>query len=288
MTQLIIGLNPSFEDPYVIAELLLPSYNARYEKLDETKREKYIDEAIKIGEQAVKEFCDAKILKEIQQEENLEKLFNEEKYKNPCTKYEAIYNLAYLYFQYKNDPKTAAYYYKVSSVIEDTPEWAKNMIAIMNGKWWNREKAFFMQIDMARYRNADDACSQVANDLYAVGKEIFSKKYIPSELLKNIEHIRQTAFPYNDEKLQNIQCDTYINKAVRELNLYYLDLANTKYREQTGKNALSAKILFDEWYIDFLPIDFQKTKDSQIIYFYDKKYGFFNYKMWDYKYIKEE
>ncbi len=122
MTQLIIGLNPSFEDPYVIAELLLPSYNARYEKLDETKREKYIDEAIKIGEQAIKEFCDAEILKKIQQEENLEKLFNEEKYKNPCTKYEAIYNLAYLYFQYKNDPKTAAYYYKVSSVIEDTPE----------------------------------------------------------------------------------------------------------------------------------------------------------------------
>lgn len=288
MSDLITGLNPYFEDPYVVAELLLPSYNQHYEKLSDSKRKTHIDEAIKIGEKAVTTFCDTKKLALIKNEQNLEQLFSEKKYKNPCSNFEAIYNLAYIYFQYKNDPKTAAYYYKVTSVIEDSPEGAKNMIAIMNGKWGEREKSYFMQVNMARYTNADEVCTQVANDLETVWKEIFSRKEVPSMLLKNIEDIRKQAFPYSKEKLAEIECSTYINKAVRELNLYYLDLANNKYIADTENNAVSAKVLFDEKYIDYFPTDFQKSDDSQIIYFYDEKYWFFNYKMGSYEHLEKE
>ena len=38
----ITELNPTFEKPYYIGMLLLPSYNARYENLDQTEIERNI------------------------------------------------------------------------------------------------------------------------------------------------------------------------------------------------------------------------------------------------------
>jgi hypothetical protein len=45
---LVTDLNPYFEHPYVIGQLLLPDYNYRYEKLDDKEQEKHINEAEEI------------------------------------------------------------------------------------------------------------------------------------------------------------------------------------------------------------------------------------------------
>jgi len=55
----------------------------------------------------------------IKNESDLQKIWTEEKYKDPCTEYNIPNYLAYIYFYYKHDPKTAAEYYKVASAIED-------------------------------------------------------------------------------------------------------------------------------------------------------------------------
>jgi hypothetical protein len=44
MIDLITELNPYFEHPYSIGQLLLPSYNERYEDLDKNEQERNIDE----------------------------------------------------------------------------------------------------------------------------------------------------------------------------------------------------------------------------------------------------
>ena len=55
---LITELNPYFEHPYSIWQLLLPSYNERYEDLSKEEQEKNINEAIKLWLKWIKNFCD--------------------------------------------------------------------------------------------------------------------------------------------------------------------------------------------------------------------------------------
>jgi len=55
----------------------------------------------------------------IKNENNLQKIWTEEKYKDPCSEYNIPYYLAYIYYYYKNQPNEAALYYKIASAIED-------------------------------------------------------------------------------------------------------------------------------------------------------------------------
>jgi hypothetical protein len=41
-------------------------------------------------------------------------------------------------------------------------------------------------------------------------------------------------------------CSSYINKAIRELNLYYIEQANKKYFQDKKENAINAKVLFEK------------------------------------------
>lgn len=49
MLELVTDLNPYFTFPYQIGELLLPSYNERYENLSEEEIRKNTEQAIQIG-----------------------------------------------------------------------------------------------------------------------------------------------------------------------------------------------------------------------------------------------
>ncbi|MFC1798009.1 hypothetical protein ACFLY2_02490 [Patescibacteria group bacterium] len=48
MIDLITELNPYFEHPYSIGQLLLPSYNERYEDLPEEEQNRNTNEAVKL------------------------------------------------------------------------------------------------------------------------------------------------------------------------------------------------------------------------------------------------
>jgi hypothetical protein len=48
MLDLITELNPFFESPYIIGELLLPTYEARYEFIGEDEQEIHTEESLKL------------------------------------------------------------------------------------------------------------------------------------------------------------------------------------------------------------------------------------------------
>jgi hypothetical protein len=87
----------------------------------------------------------------------------------------------------------------------------------------------------------------------------------------------------SEEFLWDTKCINYANKAVREINLFFVENANRKYKKDNNwKSAHNAKVLFDKWYIDFLPIDFQQYEDYWIIYVYNNDLWHFDYEMWNY------
>jgi len=105
--------------------LLLPDYNARYEKITKEEELEYIKQAETLGLKGIQNFCDEGKLELIKKENNLQKIWNDNEdniYKNPCKSYHIPYYLAYIYYFHLNDPKTASDYYKIASANIDSVE----------------------------------------------------------------------------------------------------------------------------------------------------------------------
>lgn len=285
ITDLITDLNPFFEHPYIIAQLLLPDFNYRYEKLSDLEQKAYIDQWINVWLKGMKNFCNEDTVALIKKEFDLVKIWSEEKYKNPCKSYKVPFYLAYIYYFYKNDPINSAFYYKVASANEDSLEWAKIMAAIMQWKWWDREKSIFMFLTLARSvvdekKEIDRKCLWLINQIEQI-------RSIDTNVIKGLEKLLVDIFwKFNDKRekefLDSNSCQNYVNKTVREINLYYLDNANKAYFKSTWKNAFTDKELFEKWYIDYVPKDFQQYKEYGITYEFNVKTGYFDYVMSDY------
>jgi len=293
ITDLVTTLNPYFEHPYLVAQLLLPNYNERYEKLNKKDITKYQDQAIQIWLKWVNSFCpNQNKLNLIRNEKDLQKIWTDDKYKNPCRKYTIPYYLAYVYYFYKNNPLEASVYYKIASANDDSAEWAKVMAAIMQWKGWDREKSFFMFLNLAKYVEKDNViCSKFTNDLENVWIWVFIKKelLLNWKLLQSISDTRDKIFWKFNEKdeqklLSDTKCNSYVNKAIRELNLEYIEVWNKKFMKNNSSwlPARNAKALFEEWYIKYLPIDYQQYSDYWIIYKYNYDTKNYDYSMWKY------
>lgn len=287
---LVTELNPYFEHPYTIGQLLLPSYNQRYEELSDEEQTRNIDEWISLWLKWIKNFCDPEKIELIKNENNLQKIWTEEKYKDPCSEYNIPYYLAYIYYYYKNQPNEAALYYKIASAIEDGLSWSRIMAAIMSWKWWDREKAYFMFLNIAKFiETEDELCLKFAGDLEQAGAEIFINKNVPLSwvILKNVWETRTKIYwEFSEEKeddiLSDTKCVNYLNKAIRELNLEYIERADKKYQAKNWEPSINAKELFDEWFMDYLPVDFQQYEDYWIIYEYNDEIWNYDYRMWNY------
>lgn len=287
MLDLITELNPYFEHPYVIWELLLPSYSERYENLSKQEQDLNIEQSVQLWLKWVSNFCNEEKIELIKSETNLDKISNDKEYRNPCNGYKIPYYLAYIYYFYKFDWLESSNYYKVTSANEDSVPWAKSMAAIMQWKWWNREKSVYMFLDLAKNIEQDDiACIKFSNSL----ENLLSswKASINEEFIKNVENRRNEVFenviPEDEEEiLWDTRCKNYLNKAVREINLYFIEEANEKYKTANNwESAKTAKVLKDEWYIRFLPTDFQQYEDYGVIYTYNKELWRFDYEMGNY------
>jgi hypothetical protein len=285
MLDLITELNPYFYHPYKIWLLLLPDYNSRYENLDLKTQEQHKLEAIKIWQKWIKKLCDFKIIEKIKNENNLLKIWNNKEYQDPCLDSDIPYYLAFDYYFYLNKPEKAALYYKVASANKDSLKWSRVLAAIMQWKAWNREKSFFMFINMAQStaKDKNDECYIFSNELQKIGFWIFSNKInFDWKLLQKIEQLRRKFVWEYDEKedLNDWFCKNYLNKATRELNLAYIEKANEKYKkEHDWKSAQTTKELYNNWYINYIPIDYQQTKDYWIIYKYNSDTWNFDYKL---------
>jgi hypothetical protein len=288
--ELVTWLNPYFEHPYIIGQLLLPSFNENYEKADSSEQKRNLREWEKLWLLWIKNFCNQKKVKEIQKEYNLYKLWTDPYYKDTCKSYEIPFYLAFIYYFYKHDPLTASWYYRVASTHPEALEWAKIMAAIMQGKWWEREKSIFMFLNLAKSFEKDNTvCHEFVLGLENLMTWFKQNKIkLNGEVVEEVQKVRFEVFWKFDEKeetkLSDTTCWNYANKAVREINLMYIDKWNELFKEKNnGKNARDAKVLFDEGFIDFLPTDFQQYKDYWIIYQYNPEIEEFDYEMWTYQ-----
>ncbi len=289
MLNIITELDPYFKHPYNIWTLLLPSYNNRYENLTQKEKNIHTEQAIKIGKKWINTFCDIKKLEAIKNEYNFYELKNNEKFKNPCTNYKIPYNLAFVYFHYLKQPDIASYYYRVAYANENSIEWAKIMASIMKWKWWDREKAFFMFLNMASESEDENIiCKNFSKELLKASKNIEWKIFLREDTLfiKQIEEFRKKIFPKKESKdkiADNLSCITFLDKAVRELNLNYIEIANQNFKEKTWENATNAKKLYQKWFLHFLPTDPQNNEENtNIIYYYNDDTKNYDYRSWNY------
>ena len=289
--EIITTLNPYFEHPYTVGQLLLPSYSDRYENLSKEEQEKNINEGEKLGLLWVERFCDMSKIWKIEKEYKLQKLWTEDEYKDPCKYYEIPFYLAYIYFYYKKDPLKASFYYKVASANTEAPEWAKIMSAIMQGKWGERIKSIFMFLSLARsFKSDDEVCTTFIWELENIAWGIIQKKItIDEKLVRSLEETQRKVFwPFEEKEemkiLGDTNCRNYIHKSIREINLIYIENANERFKkDHNWFTARNAKWLFEEWYIKFLPTDYQQYSDYGMIYEYNEEIKRFDYQMGNYR-----
>jgi len=288
---LITDLNPYFEKPYIIGQLLLPSYNHRYESLSTSQQQTYIDQWEQLWLKWVENFCDREKVEAIKSEDNLVKVWKDDIYKNPCKSYAPAYYLAYIYHFYKNDSLSASTYYKIAAANDDAPEWARVLAAIMQGKWGNREKSALMFLWLAKEVEVenDPLCTSFAKELEGFYKGLLGQNTpINGQIIKTLEATRNQVFwEFDEEKEEEFfwdtKCKNFVNKTIREINLSYIETGNERFKnDNNGNNARNAKALFESWYIDFLPTDNQQYWEYGIIYEYNTEKWAFDYTIWNY------
>jgi len=268
MFDLITDLNPYFVNPYITWILLIPEDN-NFEENNENNLE-----AEKIWLKWIKNFCNSKLIEEIKKIGDFEKLWGNPKYKNPCLEPSIAFHLWYLYYYYLKDSKNSAMYYTISSLVDWSLLWAKTLAWVMTSKSWDREKSIKLFLQLAK--NSDEQhCIDFGNIILAN----FEKNNITSDFLKQAQSIKEEIDNVKSYNIsESLNCMNYINKGLREINIYYFDNANKKYFEKYNKYALKPEELKEKWYINYIPIDYQQEENYWMIYYYNPEINWFDNK----------
>ena len=281
MMDLITELNPYFEPPYIIGQLLLPNSNTV--QIDSDDAELHTQQAIQLGLKWVKNFCDPIKIQNIIAEDNLQYIWTKPEYINPCQSYKIPFYLAFIYYYYDNNPEQAGIYYKIASANSDSVEWAKILAAIMQWKSGNREKSILMFLNIAKFIEPEDTiCQEFAQKIENITAGVFLWwQPLNGTLISALEQSREQVFPVSSEQpdsFSDTKCSSYVQKAIREFNMAYIESANEAFmRDHDNLPSRHAKWLFESGYIDFLPTDHQQNENYGIIYAYD-------YEKWRYEY----
>lgn len=291
MLNLITDLNPRFEEPYEFGLLLLSSFNERYEKWSEKDQNIHVDAAVQLGLKGLSVFCDAKKLERIQGEYDMEKIIRNPEYAEPCTNVTIPFYLAYISYFVRKNPSEAAYYYRVAGANTAGPSGAGTLAAIMQGKTGDRQKSVLMFLSLARNVQGDEnQCREFAKQYQDFFQANFmsNQKKFPYELLPKIEQTRiafekalgETGIKGVDRELREY-CSNYLNKAVRETNLYAIEQADVEYQKKYGRHATMPEELREEKLLPYVPTDFQEN----VVYRFDRKDGQWGYEQ-DYTKLK--
>ena len=289
MMHLITELNPYFESPYVLGQLLIPWGNDMYEDFTQEEQEEHKMKGEKLGLKWIRNFCNSEAIEKIKNEDDLQKIISDEIYKNPCKSYKIPYYLAYIYFYYLKDNLTASQYYKIVSAQEDAPPWARVLAAIMQGKWGERKKSIFMFLSLAQNTPVKDESCMILTSKIEDTYQMMTQSWLPvtGELIKNIEFARNAILPpFSSENentlLGDTECSNFLIKAIRELSILYLEEADISFQKDFPEevSAKTPEKLFELWYIDFIPTDYQRYNENEgMIYRYNEDIGRFDYKM---------
>lgn len=137
--------------------------------------------------------------------------------------------------------------------------------------------------------NESDSCALLTQELQKTYSFIATSRLpLTGKLIRDIENIsREVLPPFSKEteltEYDSTQCSNYLSKAIRELNLMYIEQADARYVQDNPDeiSAYTPEELFKLEYIDFIPTDYQQYPEDGygIIYKYDEKIGRFDYKM---------
>ncbi|EKE28782.1 MAG: hypothetical protein ACD_3C00014G0007 [uncultured bacterium (gcode 4)] len=287
---LITDLNPNFNYPYQIWQLLLSSSNDRYEEFDKKEQDKYIDQSISLWLKWINNTCDLVKVEAIKKEFDLKKLWTSAEYKNPCSEPNIPYYLAYTQYWNKYDWARSSEYYRVTSANEKAPVWSRVMAAVMQWKSWDRQKSILMFLSLAEslWTQETKACQEFSSYIWWMLFKWFQEwKNLSWKFVSDIDLVRKeimlklwqksTEYSIADES----NCSNYLNKAVREMNLAYLEAADKAYFEKNKIHASNPEILYSEKFIDYIPQDYQVDKDSKVIYYFNKDTWHWDNKMWE-------
>lgn len=273
MLDVIAELNPYFEKPYTVWQLLIPWVNRRYSDDSIQLEKKYNSQAEYLWLKWIKNFCDSEKIKKIIDFEDVWELWNQENLKNPCKNFKIPFNQAYIYYYYLDDNNKSTDYYKITSMIDWAPVGSKNLAAVMSWKAWNNLKSFIMLMTLANTYNVEGGCGDKINLLAFIYDQYIKTGEFPYELLSSFWQ------EIIEEKQENVSywesCWDYINKALRHLNLEYLNKALQKYKNEYNTANVKLIDLHIKGYIEFIPVDYQKWVE----YYYDNEKQLISYRV---------
>ena len=289
IVDLVTDLSPKFSYPVEVSLILLPDSNKLYETYSDDEVNSQRKSAINLGEKMMSQSCDPEKLKKIEQTSNLQDLLEKKELRNPCSNGMIPYYMGYVYYFNENNPAKSAEYYKIATTQDDAPEFARNMYAIMSGKWGERQKSIALFLSLAgNDKKENSLCSDGIKQMRdilgwwdfesAVTNPSFiqavNKLYgqITKDILKNDTNTK--------DNIMNNTCLSSIGKATREVNLAYIEHYDDIYFQQHQEHARDAQTLLKKKWIPYLPKDFQQDGDDnlEVIYFYNQET-----KAWDYK-----
>ena len=192
MIEIITELNPYFESPYIIGQLLLPSSKDSFDDYSGKNITEDMLEAQALWQKWVKNFCDLNKVDAIINEPDLWKITTQAAYQNPCQSYKIPYYLAYVYYFYLKEPENAASYYKVVAAQSDAPQGAKILAGIMQWRSGEREKSLFMFLSLAQsLATKGETCGLLTSDLERVYYGLWDWSItLNGQLIRDIENAR--------------------------------------------------------------------------------------------------
>ena len=293
LLSLVTDLNPSFEYPYTLGQLLLSSLDEYHDHVNATDQKKFAQQAEQLGLKGIKNLCDANKIEKIVQAKTPAEAWNNASVKNPCKSFYLPYYLAYNYYWGLKDPQNAAKYYRIAASHTDAPLGAKIMSVIMTGKSGERQTSALMFLNLAETTAKQNSalCGEFSQKLQQVILNGSSQGllFTNGNFLAQVDTLRQKITEDLGEKdvdasAANVDdfCSVNLNKAVREINLGYLDNASQNCKTANLHDGMRTKELLKNGCIDYKPIDFQKLKNEKDTLYIDYFYNA-SIKKWDYK-----
>lgn len=281
----IIDLDPNNIDYYKRAMILFEPRNERYYNWTDKWKEESLVLLKEYQTKSLEKFCDTKRFEEITKIKSYQKLYDIW-LKNPvCSDYIIPY---YVWLEKNLYTKDIGWFidmYRIAMASVNT-DWKDNdkyyslikLLVMFEGKYEWYERWYNAYLEIFNLENEkDDSC----RDFYS----FLSKKWsilndkLDGEKVKQINDYRYNILWKFDNNFDT--CYEYLNRAVRMVNIYYLDEANNNYKEDNPEyiDLSTPKILLEKWYIDYIPLDFQQYEEHWIIYFYNTEIWKYDWKM---------
>jgi len=277
----LISLNPNNPEWYKKALLLLPfSYR-------NTEDKELLNKSYKLAEKIwlewINKFCNQNKINLVNKEKSLTELYYNKDYQNTCIDSDIPRFLWFNSFFYLKDLKKATLFKKmeITSTIGKKLYWNTLSLLIYFRKQWEFEVAF---TNLLKFYKINWEKSEYSS---------FFKLLENTEFFEDEKNIEKNIKLINDKKKKllweyksHIEIEKgkeVLYRAVRTLNLYYLNYFHEKYKKDTWEILITPKELKNVWYINYIPEDYQYDSNedfsTKIEYEYSKEFWVYDIKI---------